>query len=112
MRLSDGVLLFLLSLNKGDLVIDNNYEQLTKIANSISFQESEVNFELLCGLADAFDLGRTSLVDKQELIRLLKDSLTIKIEAEQNYNKTSLFKRFKIIILFDGEVISTNDCVL
>lgn len=53
---------------------------------------------MLCGLLDAFDLG------KQELN--LKDRLTVKVEKYCGY------KKLKIIILLDGEVISTNLCVL
>jgi len=62
----------------------------------------------MCALVDAFDLGRKSVLDKQELIKFLKDSLKVKIETETYYS----YKQIKIIILLDGEVISANTCML
>lgn len=65
-------------LNKRRLAID----KLTKIAQNILLQDSE--FEILCGLIEAFELGMTTKMDKAQLLEFLKENLKVDVTVDED----------------------------
>ena len=76
-RLNDGVYPF--SKLKKEISID----RLTKIAHTISLA-SEVNFEILRGLVEAFELGMVTKMDKAQLIDFLRANLKVAVEIKDD----------------------------
>jgi hypothetical protein len=60
------------------------------------------NFELLCDLADVFELGKKQM-DKEQLINYLKDNLKVKVDVTQGAKRVICVK-----LLLEDELISVS----
>jgi hypothetical protein len=60
------------------------------------------NFELLCDLADVFELGKKHM-DKEQLINYLRDNLKVKVDVTQGAKRVICVK-----LLLEDELISVS----
>jgi len=77
--------------------------KLTQIANHIIEKKTDVNFEILCGLADAYDMGME--MTKEQLIEFLRQNLAIKVEVNER-------AKMKVSLLLCNEEISKDEVYL
>ena len=77
--------------------------KLTQIANHIIEKKTDVNFEILCGLADAYEMGKE--MTKEQLVEFLRHNLTIKVEVNER-------SKMKVSLLLCNEEISKDTVYL
>lgn len=84
--------------------------KLTQIANHVLEQKTDVNFEILCGLAEAYDLGME--MTKEQLVEFLRQNLTIRIEVDGRFKIPDPDRIVRVKLLLCNEEISKDEAYL